>query len=187
MAADHISRSPPPAEELRLLVEAAFAETKYPGDNRLVYDDSGHHLECNEVAASFKGKHWKQVPLETLRYHSAGIFFLTPEAYRFYLPAYMLAASLHYDEAGTIPDSVVFILIPPSDAKDVPNYRQRLAGFAPTQRMAIRSFLQFLKAEYPKDDVLGDLDKALASVRTTPQGVPEKGSEKKRKKGVGDD
>ena len=46
------------AEELRHEIEAAFAETKYPGDDRLVYDNSGDHLECNEVAAALRGKEW---------------------------------------------------------------------------------------------------------------------------------
>jgi hypothetical protein len=164
MAINRMPESPPAADELRQLVEAAFAETKYPGDDRLVYDNSRDHLECNEVAAAFKGKHWKQISLETLRHHSAGIFFFTPEAYRFYLPAYLLAAALHYDEADTISDSVVFSLIPPSDAKDAQSYLHRVEGFTTTQRKAIKRFLEFLKQQHPQDDVLGDMDKALANI-----------------------
>jgi hypothetical protein len=151
------------ADKLRKLIEAAFADTSYPGDARLVYDNSGRHLECNEIAAAFRGKHWKEVPLETLCYHSAGIFFLTPEAYRFYLPAYLLAALLHYNQADTLPDSVVFSLIPPSDAKDAQVYRRRLEGFTAAQRQVIRCFLEFQKEHHAQDDPLGDLDKALAN------------------------
>ena len=160
---DRMLESSRTADQLQKLIEAAFAETNYPGDTQLVDDNSGYHLECNEVAAAFRGKHWKEVPLETLRYHSAGIFFLTPEAYRFYLPAYLLAAVLHYDQVDTLPDSVVFSLIPPSDARDVEAYRQRVEGFTATQRQVIRCFLEFQKQHHSQDDALGDLDKALAN------------------------
>jgi hypothetical protein len=156
--------SSPAAESLRREIEGAFANAKNLGDDKLVYDNSGGHLECNEVAAAFRGKHWKEIPLDVLRYHSSGLFFFTPEAYRFYLPAYLIAAALYHDEADTIPGSVVFSLIPPSDARDVQTYHRRMEGFTSSQRNAIKSFLEFLKAQHPGDDLLGDLDKALTSL-----------------------
>jgi hypothetical protein len=159
-----MSGPPSKAEELRQQIEAAFAETKYPGDDRLVYDNTGDHLECNEVAAAFRGRDWRQLSQDILRRHSQSLFFLTPEAYRFYLPAYLNAATLHYDEADTIPGSVVFSLIPPSDARDARAYQRRIEGFTQAQRKAIRSFLEFLKQNHTGDDALGDVDKALANL-----------------------
>jgi len=149
------------AEQLQHEIEAAFANVQYPGDERLVYDASGYHLECNEVLAAFKGKHWKDVSLETLLYHSDGVYSFTPEAYRFYLPAYLLAGSLDYDRADMIPFTVVMSLIPPPDARDLTNYRLRMEGFTPGQRRVIKSFLEFLKRHYSMDDPLGDIDRAL--------------------------
>lgn len=145
-------------------IEAAFAGVQRPDDTNVVYDDTGGHLECNEVAAAFRGKHWKQVPLEVLRDHYSGLFFFTPEAYRFYLPAYLCAVLLHYEDGDMIPGSIVFSLIPPSHAGDVQNYRQRMDGFTSPQRNAIKSFLEFLQAQHPYEDPLGDLDRALASL-----------------------
>ena len=119
------------AEELRHKLEVAFAEVKYPGDERLVYDTSGRVLECKQVAAAFRGKHWRQIQCDNLE--SGAIFCLSPEAYRFYLPAYLITSVLHYDEADVIPSEVVFSLIPPSDAKDIEIYgqlyHQRMKGF----------------------------------------------------------
>lgn len=152
------------AEELRHEIEAAFAETKYPGDDRLVYDNSGDHLECNEVAAAFRAKEWRELSVDMLRRHSQSLFFMTPEAYRFYLPAYLIAALLDYDKADTISDSVVFSLIPPSDDRDAESYRQRMQGFTSAQRQVIRSFLEFMKQHHGGDDALGNLDRALAIV-----------------------
>lgn len=152
------------AENLRLEIEAAFADTKYPGDDRLVYDNSGYHLECNEIAAAFRGKDWRELSVEMLRYHAQSLAFMTPEAYRFYLPAYLIAAALHYDEADIIPDAVVFNLIPPSEDWLFHMYRQKMQGLTAAQRRAIRSWLQFLKEHHGEDDLVGNLDQALASV-----------------------
>jgi hypothetical protein len=60
-------------------------------------------------------------------------------------------------------DSIVFSLILPTEANDLKAYQQRVEGFTPAQRQAIKCFLEFLKQTYPKDDVLGDLNKAIAS------------------------
>jgi hypothetical protein len=158
----------PQCVKLQREIEHAFASVKYPGDDQLVYNSSGQHLECKEVAEAFRGKHWKALSLETLSHHSSGLFFLTPEAYRFYLPAYLISGSLHYDEAEGVADSVVFSLIPPSAAKDIALYgalsEMRIGSLSLTQRNAIRAFLQFLKEHHSEDDPLGNIDKALAIV-----------------------
>jgi len=148
-------------------LQSAFTQ-EYPGDDQLVYDNSGYHLECNEVLAAFRGKHWREVPFETLRYESAALSFMTPAAYRYYLPAYLLACILDYAEADMIPDTVVFSLIPPTDPKSVKiygeSYRRCMAGFTPAQRDTLRSFLEFMKARHGEDYPSGDLDQALASL-----------------------
>ena len=146
----------------------SFADVQYPGDEKLVSDNTGYHLECNQIKAAFKGRHWKEIPLELLRYHSEALFFFTPEAYRFYLPAYLIAGSLHYPDADRIPDSIVFSLLPPSDPQSIKIYGEiaetRLKCLTQAQRKAVKSFLQFVKQQHPEDEALGDVDKALASL-----------------------
>jgi hypothetical protein len=166
-------------EELRHLIEDAFAETEYPGDHALVYDTSGYHLECNEIAAAFRGRHWRELSLDTLLYHHAALFFFTPEAYLYYLPAYLLASALLYHEADVIPGTLVFSLTPPDQRNitigpvvinqtppkqtDIDDYQQILERCTPQQGQAIRRFLEFMKANYAENDPNGYLDRALAS------------------------
>jgi hypothetical protein len=50
------------AEEIR----EAFANTKYPGDDRIVYDNSGYDMEAVEIANKFRGKKWQEIPFELL-------------------------------------------------------------------------------------------------------------------------
>lgn len=159
-----MSCTPLNAEKLIQEIETAFAGTEYPGDHRLVYADTDEHLEAREIAEAFRGMDWRELSVDMLRYHSQSLFFMTADAYRFYLPAYLVAAVLHYDVADTIPGSVVFSLIPPLDDRDTISYRQQMRGFTSAQRQAIRSFLEFMKACHGEDFPLQELDQALASI-----------------------
>jgi hypothetical protein len=153
------------ADRVVAQIERAFADVVYPGDDHLVYDASGYHLEAAEIATAFRGRHWRDVPLATLKRESSGLFFMTPAAYRFYLPAYLIAAIRAYDETDTLPGSVVFSLTaaPAEDPGRAESFRARVADLTPSQRDAIRSFLEFLAAEHGRDFPLGDIERALDS------------------------
>lgn len=154
----------PDANEVVVEIEQAFAKAKYPGDGALVYDNSGGHLECNAVAEAFRTKHWKDVPLETIRREGQGLFFLTPEAYRFYLPAYLEAAVTHHREADAAIGSTLFSLELPKRKQDRESYRQRVSGFSAAQLRAIISWLRWMEKRYAADFPLGNIDKALESL-----------------------
>jgi hypothetical protein len=127
-------QAPGNIEELRKQIEAAFGQARYPGDDHLVDDNSGYPgAESTDIAAAFRGKHWKDLPLETLRYFSAALSFFTPEAYHFYLPAFLITSALRYDDADILPGAVLFHLTPPGERYADDYYAQRLALFTPSQ------------------------------------------------------
>lgn len=149
-------------EELIRKIEEAFADSQYPGDDRLVYDRSGRHFECEEIAKDFRGKDWREIPLETLRYHSDSLFFFTSKAYKFYLPAYLMASIRSYREADIISSNVVYSLTYPEETgTKMELFIDRTNCFSSTQKLAIRSFLEFLLAQHSNDFPLGDLNIAL--------------------------
>jgi hypothetical protein len=156
-----MSSTSKPNETLVRAIDDAFANTKYPGDDRLVYDTSGRHSECNQTAEDFKGKQWTELSFGFLRAHCDSIFFLTPEAYRFYLPAYLLASVLRYREADVIPSNIVYSLTPPREGADTSIFRERAEYFDRNQRKAIKSFLEFLQAEHGSDFPFRDPEVAL--------------------------
>ncbi len=68
----------------------AWTDVPYPGDDKIFisesYDDEG-------IVEYFAGKPWKGHSVAALRAHSSAIStFFTPEAYRYWLPAYLFAA-----------------------------------------------------------------------------------------------
>lgn len=165
----HKGSLPNEANPLVREIHRAFANVKYPGDGAIVYDNSGRHLECNQVAEAFRGKHWSEVTPEILLYHNQAHFFFSPEAYRFYLPAYLIGIVAHYNEIDAAAGSIIFSLRRPKSKADIEFYRQRMAGLTEAQVRAVISCLEWLKKEHADDFPLGGIDKALQSL-----GAPRK-------------
>ncbi|MEA5514770.1 DUF6714 family protein [Nodularia sp. UHCC 0506] len=149
-------------ENLIREIEGAFSTSQYPRDDQLVYDNSGNHLECEEIARDFRGKDWKTIPLETLRYNADSLLFFTPQAYRFYLPAYLLASIQFYREADIITNNVVYSLTAPEEQGfEMKRFLLRVSFFSLTQKSAIRSFLKFLLTKHSGNFPLGDINTAI--------------------------
>ena len=136
-------------ELVRRQIEEAFADVRYPGDANLVYDTSGHHLECNQIAELFRGKHWRELTLEFLVPNRDSLCFFSPAAYRFYLPAYLLATLADPVEADLMLDSVVNRLTGPLDipSPERDAFLEQVEGFTEKQTRAIVLFLEFLRDE----------------------------------------
>ena len=80
-------------EQVKSLVRQAFAETPYPGDDALVRSQGD---EPQEVEALFRGQvDWRRLTSAFVDRAGAAspsaLSFFSPGAFRFYLPAYLLA------------------------------------------------------------------------------------------------
>jgi hypothetical protein len=141
--------------ELRTLVERAWEGSVYPGDVNIAYDGEGHNLECIQVADFFRGKRWNDVTLGSLKSYrgdaSACLYFMSVDAFRYYLPAYMLIALDNYAEADVVADTAVNALTPQPLGPLQKFWAERLAGFSPKQREAIVAFLRFMASEHGED------------------------------------
>jgi signal transduction histidine kinase len=82
--------------ELIAKIEAAFAARPYPGDDQLVADATDG--ESAEIAEAFRGLHWSEPSPEMLEYHYSALTFFTAAAWRYYVPAFMLAFIEHPGE-----------------------------------------------------------------------------------------
>jgi hypothetical protein len=123
---------------LKQIIYKAFEKTKYPGDDNLALHSA---LSGDLITSEFKGLCWQDLKAKFLhpRFYDALPEF-TPDAYRYYLPGFMLVAAENYDEVDLIPSFVVYSLIPVSmeeverecktAAKDIEKYplidRERL-------------------------------------------------------------
>ncbi len=120
-------------------IESAFADTPRPKDREIsvpTYDDEG-------TAAYFRGRSWRSGhTVEALRWHEASLCFFTTEAFRYFLPAYMLATIKDRETADVIPHGIEFHLVNSSRAPE------QLASFTPAELDAIGAFFCYLSDEW---------------------------------------
>lgn len=101
---------------LCLRINEVFGEMPYPGDENIVLDNSGSHLECEKIKSSLQGQHWRDVPFETLERLRSALSFLSPEGYRFYLPAFTVMSIVDFRRADVIPDEIIQTLTLPLES-----------------------------------------------------------------------
>lgn len=124
-----------------VLIEQAFADTVYPGDDHLI--NAGHCPECADIYEAFRGRSWESLTdVRFLRLNEAALALMYPEAFRYYLPAFMRAAVVDPKTADVIPHGLEFNLMPHHSASSE-KFIARISGFTPQQKQAIKAYLKF--------------------------------------------
>ncbi|GMU83528.1 MAG: hypothetical protein AMXMBFR47_33980 [Planctomycetota bacterium] len=133
MAADLESRR----EAVRAEIEAGFAATPPPDPRQLIatYDDEG-------IVDYFAGRdRWDHTPWD-LRWLEASLSYFTPSAFRYYVPAYMLATLDDRDTMDSVPDRLWRTFCDWSGSSDL--FRMTLAElFTEPERAAIAAFIRY--------------------------------------------
>jgi Family of unknown function (DUF6714) len=150
------------------LIEDTFTQTPYPGDDKV----AAYARYGRSIADAFRGKHWSEITLDVLRQHRWEIFLLMPETFRYYVPSFMLATLLNFDDVDTLPDNLLFSLTPQRE-EHVHNYfagelndyfSRRVAAFNAEEKTAIVEFLEIYATLYPGVHRLYDIDLAGTTI-----------------------
>ncbi len=136
--------------DVRRTIEEAFAKTPRP-KGKLVDTDAWDE----GTSKYFANKTWRGHPVRDLRYHEGSMCFFTPEAHRYFLPAFMIATLENPKEADVIPDNIIFHF----SKYDDPFWQKRIAQFSPPERAAIAAFINAVADNYAIES--GDVKWAL--------------------------
>ena len=145
------------------LIERAFADVEAPGDDALVDDNNRSSVEYATVRDKFSGLHWRGVSPDLMRDASSDLTFMTPEAFRFFLPAHMIATLRHEDRFRSLHADLVDDLTMRPDGRD--RFVSRFALMNQKQTKAIVEYLHYTAARY-SEDLRGDVELALSSYWT---------------------
>jgi hypothetical protein len=137
--------------------------------------------EAATVASALRGKDWKTIPDDVLMANRSASAFLTPAAYRYFLPAFMKLAINRYAEADTlVHDLIASMTLPrPEDIAVVERalaalgtatetgfepllqayrsgaaeqrFRARVATLNNVQRATVRHFLEHMRDAHGQD------------------------------------
>lgn len=132
------------SKTIKRAIAEAFAGVPYPGDNNITrcpYNCS----ECRRMAEFFKGRESTGYTLEELREHHVALSLFTPEAFHFFLPAFMEVSVDKYEKGDVIPDSIRFHF--ECSAEMQGHFVVRMSKFSAPQRKAIIEYLVFMEGK----------------------------------------
>jgi hypothetical protein len=86
----------------------------------------------------FSGKRWDSLDVRNLRCHAIALYMFTPEAHRYYLPAFMKASLEYPAEADVIPENILFHFA----EFENPFWAERIRALSPLQRQVVAGFLR---------------------------------------------
>lgn len=127
---------------LKQTIERAFADVSMPEDGNITHCPY-HCSECGRIAAFFKGRSSGGLTLEEMRAQHVALSLFTPDAFHYFLPAFMLASLGSYEKGDVIPDAIRFHFECSHEMKS--HFAIRLSKFTPEQREAIIEYLVFME------------------------------------------
>lgn len=141
------------ARELEQHIQEAFGSLRYPGKHKVVYDTAPSNLDCADILHAFGGRHWSDIPSQVLTKNTMAYHYLTPEGYRFYLPAYLRAALKRENEMAGLRGDLITSLAPRRLKKGDPRidpqseklFRERISLLTEPQKEVVREFLQWIR------------------------------------------
>lgn len=108
--------------ELVGAIEVAFSSVKRP-------DDSDYTISKGEAfdeSSEFFGRSWQELDADFLERNRGVIYWFNPEAFYYYLPAFLKASLVTNDVGYCFIDSILFLLLPPDEKEDFHLARWRL-------------------------------------------------------------
>jgi hypothetical protein len=142
---------------LKEKILAAFEGVPHPGDDNIASVDT-RHPEYRRYAVYFKGKQWNTIDFVEAREMHGALNAFTPEAFHYFLPAFMLASLESYDLYDLIPESIRV------DLEYVGAHRKhfpvRMAQFTKDQKRVITEFLREMerRGAGSSEDAIGYLN-----------------------------
>ncbi|HWY78086.1 MAG TPA: DUF6714 family protein [Verrucomicrobiae bacterium] len=123
---------------LKLTIQSAFAEVPYPGDGNITHCPY-NCAECRRIAEYFKGRDSTGHAVDALRKHHVALSLFTPEAFHYFLPAFMLVSLDSYEKGDVIPDAIRFHFEYAHECQG--HFAVRMSKLSPGQRKAIIDYL----------------------------------------------
>jgi hypothetical protein len=124
---------------LRKLILAAFPKTDPPSDGNVT---SHVCKECQAVADDFRSVRWWSAKDELIDSNYDKLPLFTPEAYRYYLPAFLLRALDSFEPENSVLEFCLYALGCEPTRSDDPRYRARFESFTGPQLQAVTNFLE---------------------------------------------
>ena len=138
-------------------IAAAFADVAQPADDAITRCPY-QCFECTAVAGFFKGKKWTDITVADARHYHGALNVFTPEAFHYFVPAFMLASLEAYDKHDIIPDSIRYHLEFALEHREY--FNVRMSRLSTAQKKIITDFLREMerRGAGSSEDAIGFLN-----------------------------
>jgi hypothetical protein len=140
-------------------IREAFASVEQPRNRNIT---SHRCEECDELRDTFSGLKWDAIDPVIIDSNFGQLSLFSPQAYQYFLPAYLLRCLDNFDPSNMVCEFTIYSLSP-TRGRDADSRRhsERLKEFTETQKDAIMSFLNLLKASEVFSEFHDDVDIGL--------------------------
>jgi hypothetical protein len=134
-----MSAHPNQCIELRRVILAAFPKMEPPSPKNIT-----SHLceECQALTDDFRNVSWWSAKDELIDRNFDKLPLFTSEAYRYYLPAFLLRALDSFDPDNSVLEFCIYALGCEPTPSDDQWYRTRFESFTASQLQAVADFLE---------------------------------------------
>jgi hypothetical protein len=154
-------------DDLKARIVQDFGALPSPGNNITI--PSPGDRERAAIDAFFRGKKWQEIRLDDLRTgykgdESACLTFMTPQAFRYYLPAYLLFCLENFREAwmsNLLPCTIWWLELDGNDRENATLFFDRFDGYNKAQKRDIALFLKQMSKRHGEDFAQDHADLAL--------------------------
>lgn len=150
-------------DKTTLLKEISSAFPMRPLPNVVAGNVTSYEDEYSYIEKYFKGKEWNSFNFKDLYDNYQGpqdacLAFMSPVAFRYYLPSFMSIALNEYEEADLLVDTTLYSLIP---NKENNNESEIFNKFTQEQIQVIIEFITYLKQTHAGDFSESEINPAL--------------------------
>lgn len=127
-------------ETVSQIIRDAFGEAENTPD--VIFKPSADwYFDMDQASADFIGRKWFEMPIDILIRHRDRLSWMTPEAFHFYLPAFLLAVIHEREQVDVLHENILSKLIPPDTSATY--YDDFWSGHLHSTRMKYTLFLRF--------------------------------------------
>lgn len=139
-------------ETLKQKVILAFANVPYPESDLVRHECE----ECRDIRKAFTNLDWKTIDSKLLEENFGSLSFFSPEAFHFFLPAYLVYSLEHFeDDFNEVPEFTTYTLTPDKEIKENPGWwQERFENFTKEQFNLIYDFLDLAKSNEEFDEFI---------------------------------
>lgn len=141
-------------------VQDAFAEVRAPSQGKIA-----HCEQCELFAGRFLAglpSDWRRIAAEDLAYESSALTAVTPSAWRFLLPAYIVWHLNNYERSNSNTVDYLIYQLTRSESTDR-HIADGYESLSEVQVRAVAAFLEFIAGQHHDPILAKDAQQALAS------------------------